>query len=371
MPETLHFETEILEIEKQLLQIEPERYGQTRNFKNGAVTRLSPYISRGVISTRQVYEHIVQSGVEWNRAEKLIQELCWRDYWQQIWIAKDDQIFEDYRNTQDQASNYQLPKAVVNAETGIDAVDLAIREFYDTGYMHNHMRMYVAAICTNIARSHWLEPAKWMYANLLDGDLASNHLSWQWVAGTFSNKKYYANQENINKYFESNQRNTFLDVSYDAFEDLSIPESLKETETLQIRTELPKTSLPDLNPDRKLLIYNYYNLDPYWHKDDDVQRILLLEPEHFNSFPVAQKCIDFTIELSRNIPGIQIYTGSFEDLSAIVPTGIIYFKEHPTSKHYQGNVEERDFISGLRGEYRSFFQFWKKVKKELLNEKGN
>lgn len=56
--------------------------------------------------------------------------------------------------------------------------------------------------CT-IAQPHWLNPARWMNCHLLDGDLASNMLSWQWVASSFSSKKYYANQENINKYIGS------------------------------------------------------------------------------------------------------------------------------------------------------------------------
>lgn len=69
------FPTGIESIEKRIGEIQPEKYGRTRNFKNGAVTRLSPYISRGVITTRQVYDHIKQSEVEWSGAEKLIQEL--------------------------------------------------------------------------------------------------------------------------------------------------------------------------------------------------------------------------------------------------------------------------------------------------------
>ena len=55
--------------------------------------------------------------------------------------------------------------------------------------------MYIASIVCNIAKSHWKLPTKWFYYYLLDGDLASNNLSWQWVCGANSSKKYYANQE--------------------------------------------------------------------------------------------------------------------------------------------------------------------------------
>jgi deoxyribodipyrimidine photo-lyase len=60
--------------------------------------------------------------------------------------------------------------------------------------------MYIASLACNVAQSQWRIPAKWMYYHLLDADWASNALSWQWVAGTNSNKKYFANQNNINKY---------------------------------------------------------------------------------------------------------------------------------------------------------------------------
>ena len=126
-------------------------------------------------------------------------------------------------------AKWKKEQAIIEAETGIEAVDQAIIELYQTGYMHNHMRMYVASICCNIANSHWLQPAKWMYSHLLDGDLASNQLSWQWIAGSFSNKKYFANQDNINTYFRSTQKGTFLDVDYDHFNVIKTPQALTET----------------------------------------------------------------------------------------------------------------------------------------------
>jgi outer membrane protein OmpA-like peptidoglycan-associated protein len=67
----------------------------------------------------------------------------------------------------------------------------------------------------NIFKAAWLPGAKWMYAHLLDHDPAANFLSWQWVAGTFSSKKYIANQENINKYTNTKQEGSFLDTEYE------------------------------------------------------------------------------------------------------------------------------------------------------------
>ncbi|MBI0399947.1 deoxyribodipyrimidine photolyase [Cyclobacterium marinum] len=360
------FPTDIEAIRKRITAIDPVRYAQSRNYGDGAVTRLSPYISRGVISTRQVYEHIISLERAEENSEKLIQELAWRDYWQQVWIAKGEAIHTDLKQEQKPVSNYQVPKAIVEASTGIEVVDEAIRELYETGYMHNHMRMYVAAICCNMGHSYWLTPAKWMYSHLLDGDIASNQLSWQWVAGTFSNKKYYANQENINRFFHSAQQHTFLDVPYEHFESMEIPNVLNDNIALKVDLHLPKLENPPVLADQVTLVYNYYNLDPDWHKGESFQRVLLLEPSLFEKFPVHQKCIDFVIGLSENIPGIQLYVGEFKELLAQISPEKITYKEHPLNRHYEGHQESREWLSTVTGYYPSFFSFWKKCKKELL-----
>ena len=218
------FPTTYAEILQRIRQVQPIKYGKTRNFLNGAVTYLSPYISRGVISTKQVFEYVQhEMPYSLSSMEKFIQELAWRDYWQQVWKAKGDLINEDLKNTQEPVLNTGISTAVVSANTGIEAIDKGIQKLYNSGYMHNHLRMYTAAICCNMAYSHWKAPARWMYYHLLDGDWASNALSWQWVAGANSNKKYYANQGNINRYCFTDQQGTFLDVEYSAIFQSTCP----------------------------------------------------------------------------------------------------------------------------------------------------
>ena len=329
------------------------------------MTYLSPYISRGVISTKQVFHHIQSLELAWDQTEKLIQELAWRDYWQQVWIVKREAIKQDLKSVQERVSNVELPAAIVEATTTIEEVDEAIKQLYETGYMHNHMRMYVASICCNIAQSHWLEPAKWMYSHLLDGDLASNYLSWQWVAGTFSKKKYFANQKNINKFFGSQQQGSFLDVEYSAFENFSVPQELIKSIPFEEETQLPKKEELSLDKNKTTLVYNYYNIDPYWYQSEDVQRVFLMEPSFFKAYPVSQKCIDFVLGLLENIEGIKIYVGEFTELQAYVNTESLVYKEHPTNSHYQGREESREWISSIKGYYPSFFAFWKKSKKEI------
>jgi len=202
------FPTTYPEIIQRIDDIDPIAYGKSRNFIDGAVTKLSPYISRGVISLPMVKEVILK---KYNRyqSEKLLQELAWREYWQRVWEEKGDLIFSDLKQEQASVNTHQIPSAIIHAATEIEAIDHSIQNLYQTGYIHNHCRMYVASTICNIAKCHWLQPSKWMYYHLLDGDLASNSLSWQWVAGTFSSKKYYCNQENINRYCYTSQQKHF------------------------------------------------------------------------------------------------------------------------------------------------------------------
>lgn len=358
------FEVNYDEILRRVELVDPIQYGRTRNFINGAVSYLSPYISRGVISTKQVLEHMLDQGFSVEKMESFVQELAWRDYWQQIWISRGSDINKDLRNPQPRADREGIPSSIVVAGTIISAVDKGIEELYKTGYMHNHLRMYTAALACNLGRCAWGHPAKWMYYHLLDADWASNALSWQWVCGAKSNKLYFANQENINKYCNTNQTKTFLDVSYEEIETIGIPDELREFETFQLKTKLPKTSFPTIQNGETCFLYNFYNLDPKWRKDEEGARILLLEPSVFESYPVSEKSIQFCIDLAtENIPNIQIFVGEFSELN-VVPDVKFTFKEHPLNT-YEGIQDERDWISSVKGDFPSFFAFWKKVKKEL------
>ncbi len=354
------------EILQRIDRIDPVKYAKTRNYMNGAVSYLSPYISRGVISTKLVFDHLIERGLHPERMEKFIQELAWRDYWQQIWIAKGDAINSDLKRRQEPVTNHLISKRIIEADTGIEAIDKAILEFYSSGYMHNHMRMYVASLACNVAKSHWQLPAKWMYYHLLDADWASNALSWQWVAGSNSQKKYYANQDNINKYFFTQQKETYLDQSYATLPEMETPSFLKDTTDLVLHTPLPLKRQITIEESLPTCLYNFYNLDPSWKKEKKVNRILLLEPSHFKQYPVSKNSMDFMMRLAGNIDQIQIYVGEFKELVKDYNLKSIIFKEHPLSSHYQGEKEEREWMFSVQGYYPSFFKFWKQCKKELL-----
>ncbi len=412
----MEFKTDIASIQAQVDSIDPIAYGQSRNYIDGAVTYLSPYISRGVISTKQVLDSVLKRGYKLYQIESFVKELCWRDYFQRV--GQEKNISLPIKQAQTNVAHEQIPLAIMQAKTGIQGIDQAIKQLYETGYMHNHARMYTASVVCNIAKSDWLMPAKWMYYHLLDGDWASNACSWQWVAAANSGKKYYANQENINKYTKTEQQGTFLDNSYEDLAMMEIPSELKivaafTAETnhqfsaqtgMQIhliptkKNNQPKQDLianltqniipkqdQHIFPNTAIYIYNYYNLDPVWHKDQPGQRILLLEPDFFKQYPISDKCVKFMMQLAAQIPNLQVFHGSFESLLHMLEesnqtqntqtenTNIrenlinsIRFKEHPLNKGYQGICEPRDWIAPtVQGYYPSFFAYWKAVKKQL------
>lgn len=361
----MNFETSVDFIYQRIELIDPITYGKSRNFIDGAVTYLSPYISRGVISPKNVLDAVLDKGYAPKQIEKFIQELAWRDYWQQIWKNKLSAIDADLKRPQPESRFEGVPKAIIQANTGIEAIDASINEFYQSGYLHNHVRMYVASLCTNVAKCHWSQPARWMYYHLLDGDWASNALSWQWVSGANSNKKYFANQDNINKFCYSGQKDTFLDVSYEELPQMEIPARLQQIESFELKTKLPKTTKIHIDATLPTCLYNYYNLDPHWRTDEKANRILLLEPSYFENYPISEKSVQFALDLAKNIEGIQIFVGEFEALCKDYPIEKIYFKEHPTNNHYKGVEDPRDWMFKVEGYYPSFFAFWKRCKKEM------
>ena len=220
-----------------LKAIEPTRYARTRNFLDGAVTRLSPYVRHGILSLDEIRNCALTKTEDPHQAEKFIQELAWRDYWQRVYHRYPERIWSDVESyktgfrVEDYAVN--LPDDIANGETGVGCIDQFIAELVTTGYLHNHARMYVAAYVVHWRRISWQAGARWFLHHLVDGDPASNNLSWQWVASTFSHKPYLFNLDNVRKYAgnEINTRsedNSALDLSYEALTKRLFPNLSRE-----------------------------------------------------------------------------------------------------------------------------------------------
>jgi deoxyribodipyrimidine photo-lyase len=189
---------------RRLLQIEPGRYAATRNHLDGAVTRLSPYIRHGILTLDEVRRHAVRTAGSARAVTKLISELAWRDYWQRLYERWGADVWldrEEYKTGWTRGDySPELPEDVRNGETGLACIDAFSNDLRAIGYLHNHARMWLAAYLVHWRRVEWQTGARWFLLHLLDGDPASNNLSWQWVASTFSHKPYFFNRDNLEKY---------------------------------------------------------------------------------------------------------------------------------------------------------------------------
>lgn len=218
------FEPTLQAAHARLAAVNPDAYARTRNALDGAVTRLSPYLTHGWLNLREVFD-CVQARQPLHAQHKFVFELGWRAYYRHVWAHLGDAIHQSLHPglLADTAYQTQMPDDVLQARSGIPVIDLAVRELYATGYLHNHVRMWLASYLVHLRKIHWHTAATWMLGHLLDGDEASNHLSWQWIAGTGSSKPYLFNAANVARYAPQQWHSpgTGIDTSYEALNRLA------------------------------------------------------------------------------------------------------------------------------------------------------
>jgi deoxyribodipyrimidine photo-lyase len=204
--------------------VRPAAYARTRNAIDGEVTRLSPYLTHGLITLPQVLAGVLQRG-PLPVQHKLVYEFGWREYFHHVWQHEGDNIFDSLHEgvLPEAAYAAELPADIRQGATGVPVIDQAVRTLYATGYLHNHARMWLASYVVHLRKVHWRAGADWLYGHLLDGDLASNHLSWQWVAGTGSHKPYLFNAENVARYAPPHWHSSgsVVDVSYEELDRMA------------------------------------------------------------------------------------------------------------------------------------------------------
>ena len=228
-------------------------YGKTRNHLNGAVTYLSPYLTHGFLSLADVVAS-VRKNQSLEPSDKLFSEFAWRAFFHHVWSHLGDDIFQSIRpGIQNVDYRHELPRDVIEARTGLAVIDKAVQTLYSTGYLHNHARMWLASYLVHLRHIHWRVGADWLYGHLLDGDLASNHLSGQWVASTFSVKPYLFNAENVARYapFDWHCPRSLLDTSYENLEAMARGHNEETRQRFDTRhskksQELDVTEVPQL-----------------------------------------------------------------------------------------------------------------------------
>lgn len=169
----------------------------------GAVSKLSPYLRYRMLTEQEVVgaalgQHSLQA------AEKYVQEVLWRTYWKG-WLEMRPSVWTQYQQERDrQLDSFPNARAIRSAEageTGIEGFDDWARELVQTGYLHNHARMWFASIWIFTLRLPWALGADFFLRHLVDADAASNTLSWRWVAGLQTGgKTYLATADNIARF---------------------------------------------------------------------------------------------------------------------------------------------------------------------------
>jgi deoxyribodipyrimidine photo-lyase len=167
------------------------------------VSTLSPWLRHRLVTEAEVIDATLRAHPR--GAEKFLAEVWWRTYWKG-WLELRPGIWAAYRQGLTAALNRLAvepglaarAEAAMLGETGIDAFDHWAQELVATGYLHNHARMWFASIWIFTLRLPWELGADFFLRHLIDGDPASNTLSWRWVGGLHTpGKTYLATADNI------------------------------------------------------------------------------------------------------------------------------------------------------------------------------
>lgn len=231
------------------------QYGSQRNYVrpgHGHVARLSPWLQKRLLLESEVVGTVL---TKWplSAVEKLIQEVYWRTYWKG-WLEQRPAAWERWVEAVPRlrdalhGERRNAWEAACAGRTGIAGFDEWAQELVTTGYLHNHARMWFASIWIFTLRLPWELGAAFFYAHLLDGDVASNTLSWRWVAGLQTpGKTYVARADNISQFTEGRCTPGFDQLATSAFAitEEPLPKVLSWTDPTSSANQQPRASNAD------------------------------------------------------------------------------------------------------------------------------
>jgi len=360
-PTLEHFLCATDEVLERIDRIDPHAYDRSRNDLGGATTWLGPFLTHGIVDTTEVAErtlarHRVKS------CYRLMFELGWREFFHRTWQLEGEEIFGDLHHPQRGVASERMPRAVLEGATGIDVVDGCIAHLGAHGTMHNHARMWTASIACNLGRTAWREPARWLHHHLLDGDLASNTLSWQWVVGTFGDKRYVANQDNVNRFADGDQHDTWLDVPYEAFDDFALPDVLAERATPTLPVPCPGEPIGTLSG--RVALRSIWDLDPRGWPDADTS-VVFVDTDRLAEWPLSDKRWAFVAHWAARCDA-PIVHGTLADLRRAAADATLSRREYPACTDWPGEVVERRWVYPMPdGAFPSFSRYWKQVRKTV------
>ena len=167
-------------------------YAQWRDWPGrDGVSRLSPHLHFGELGPRQIWAAAAEAThgdpLGNKGAETFLREIGWREFAHYVlyhWPHTPEQPLQERFAAYPWRDEYaDLLRAWQRGKTGYPMVDAGMRQLWRTGWMHNRVRMLVASFLVKNCRIPWQEGARWFWDTLVDADLASNTLGWQWTAG--------------------------------------------------------------------------------------------------------------------------------------------------------------------------------------------
>ena len=245
---------EALEVLENYVEKEITNYNSKRNFDFGPLNRenvscLSPYITHRLITEYEVTKKVLSKHPH-QKVEKYIQEIFWRVYWKG-WLELRPKVWSDFiedLKTIEENENYQK---AINAQTDIQCFNDWVQELKENNYLHNHTRMWFASIWIFTLKLPWQKGAEFFMKHLLDGDAASNTLSWRWVAGLQTKGKHYVAQAwNISKFTNNKYQKVELNEN-----------ALPLTDTREYKLKAPEISKEDIGSDTLLFFENDLNIE--------------------------------------------------------------------------------------------------------------
>jgi deoxyribodipyrimidine photo-lyase len=197
---------------QQFVPAASKHYAATRNSDLGPdartnVSALSPWVRHRLVTEEEILRAVLARH-ELAAVEKFVQEVFWRTYFKG-YLETRPIIWQNYCKMRDkQLAEMEISKTfrddymrAIEGRTGIECYDDWVQELQKTGYLHNHARMWFASIWIHTLKLPWELGADFTYRHFLDGDPASNTLSWRWVGGLHTKGKIYlARSDNIATY---------------------------------------------------------------------------------------------------------------------------------------------------------------------------
>jgi deoxyribodipyrimidine photo-lyase len=317
---------------KKLNSIDVDAYAKNRNFLNGAVTHLSPYLRHGCLTLNETFDSIKKRFG--SRADKLLYELAWRDYWRLVWQSQGNAIYSEMEPPKVAIGHAPLAEDITQGKTGLPCVDAFVNDLLTTGYVHNHARMWFASYVVHHRKIDWRAAADWYEAHLLDGDAASNHLSWQWVTSTFSSKPYFFNKENLGrytgeKYCASCKAECPFDATYEVLNERLFDATLVPIAKKYTLTSIPRQMMSG-HPTVAVFIHDEMLTAAHPLIKKPFPKIFVFDPQIHGTWSLNR--LQFVADCLNEMEGVEVWSGDTYQVLMQRGVGQVMTQDTPNRK---------------------------------------